>query len=164
MVDLPLWKIWVGWGYYSQYIYIYNYIYIYMESHKIHVPNHQPGDIYIYICMEISWYIVGVPNLISMFICFLSLKSQYVGHRFPEVSFFGTAALLSTTGALTGTLMAALLRSWDLFSWVWAIWHPQIHCLISILQYFTSIQMVTWGVHAPSSDNSNRGGNVLILS
>jgi hypothetical protein len=50
-----------------------------------------------------------------MFICFLSLKSQYVGHRFPEVSFFGTAALLSTTGALTGTLMAALLRSWDLF-------------------------------------------------
>ena len=24
------------------------------------VPNHQPGDIYI--CMDISWYIVGVPN------------------------------------------------------------------------------------------------------
>ena len=35
VVDLPLWKIWVrqmGW-WNSQY----------MESHKIHVPNHQPG-------------------------------------------------------------------------------------------------------------------------
>ena len=31
-----LWKILVSWGYYSQY----------MESHKIHVPNHQP-DIFI---------------------------------------------------------------------------------------------------------------------
>ena len=28
----PLWKILVSWGYHSQY----------MESHKIHVPNHQP--------------------------------------------------------------------------------------------------------------------------
>jgi len=32
VVYLPLWKIWVKWEYYSQY----------MESHKIHVPNHQP--------------------------------------------------------------------------------------------------------------------------
>ena len=31
VVYLPLWKIWVNWDYYSQYI----------ES-KIHVPNHQP--------------------------------------------------------------------------------------------------------------------------
>ena len=35
VVDLPLWKIWVkvSWDEYSQY----------MESHKIHVPKHQPG-------------------------------------------------------------------------------------------------------------------------
>ena len=32
VVDLPLWKILVNWDDYSQY----------MESHKIHVPDHQP--------------------------------------------------------------------------------------------------------------------------
>ena len=30
----------VSWGYYSQY----------MESHKIHVPNHQPVSVYLWIC------------------------------------------------------------------------------------------------------------------
>jgi len=34
VVDLPLWKILVSWGYYSQYIYIY--------IKKRNVPNHQP--------------------------------------------------------------------------------------------------------------------------
>ena len=32
VVDPALWKILVSWGYYSQYV----------ESHKLHVPNHQP--------------------------------------------------------------------------------------------------------------------------
>ena len=35
VVDLPIWKIWVrqlGWWHFQ-----------YMESHKIHVPNHQPA-------------------------------------------------------------------------------------------------------------------------
>jgi uncharacterized short protein YbdD (DUF466 family) len=38
IIPTPL-KILVGWDYYSQY----------MESHKIHVPNHQPVYIYVHI-------------------------------------------------------------------------------------------------------------------
>jgi hypothetical protein len=50
---LPLWKIWVrqlGW-WHSQY----------MESHKIHVPNHQPASI-VGSCYEPTLSLFGVPS------------------------------------------------------------------------------------------------------
>ena len=101
MVYLPLWKIWLrqlGLQYYSQY----------MESHKIHVPNHQPDVSVIFP----SLLVYSLLKTINHYIYTHYISHYYLSHI--SVIYISVIWSISSRRSTTTTenRWNALLSSW----------------------------------------------------